>query len=170
MPKQITLAEAKRRSDEIRKSETDARIRQALIDIKSDPLLKPTQEKLAELSGVHKTTLRAREWPFQELKKIKDDRKERKEFESFNSKNKAKSKKKEQKEYMHSIMKELYYWLNFSKQLERELDKKVHEIQRYKDSSKFYQKENEALKIQLESAKAYMKDFFSIDLDEVIKK
>ena len=51
------------------------RLNEALLKMASDPTIKATASKLAELSGVHRNTIRNREWPIERISALKAQRK-----------------------------------------------------------------------------------------------
>lgn len=47
---------------------------QGLMQIASDPNLKPTMAELSRITGIHRNTIRQRDFPAQRLEAIKDNR------------------------------------------------------------------------------------------------
>ncbi len=86
------------------------RINEALLKIASDPNIKATQTKLADLAGVHRNTISNREWPLESLASIKADRQA--ETERAKSYEPGPSKEEQLSEQLNNARLETLYWFN----------------------------------------------------------
>lgn len=86
------------------------RINEALFKIASDPNIKATQTKLAELADVHRNTIANREWPLERLASIKADRQA--EIERAKSYQPGPTKEEQLLEKLEKARLETLYWFN----------------------------------------------------------
>ncbi|MBD1564300.1 hypothetical protein P4S52_13210 [Vibrio sp. SA48] len=96
-------------------------------EIERNKNLSPTITQLAELTGIHRNTISAREFPKVRLKEIKKNRLEKKKAEQ---KEKIPTQKKILEDSLDNAQKELVYWFQkcsaldtSNKQLQKNLDK-----------------------------------------------
>lgn len=86
------------------------RINEALLQIASDPKIKATQTKLADLAGVHRNTISNREWPLERLASIKAEREA--EINRSRSYESGPTKEKQLSEQVKQARLETLYWFN----------------------------------------------------------
>lgn len=164
----MTAAEAKRLSDIARREANDASIRGALQKIQEDKTIKPTQSVLQSLSGVSDDTLREREWPYEQLAKLKKQRKIEKETVKNIDRESVKTERAKLKDFNEKLIKEIAYWVHQTNQLEQEIEQRVSENIRYKQSQQFYEQKAKELEKSLNILKTYLHDFHDVDADTVL--
>ncbi|RMU21865.1 hypothetical protein ALP33_04395 [Pseudomonas amygdali pv. lachrymans] len=114
-------------------------ITQALMKISSDIKLKPTAAELSRLTGLHRNTLRGREWPLKRLESIKEDR-------AVAEIRKAMSKKKKSDpvsvltEKLAASRLELIYWFNNAAEKEDSHRLHLQESKLLAESLEFYKR------------------------------
>ena len=122
---------------------------QGLLRIASDKSLKPTAAELSRITGIHRNTIRQRQWPVERLEAIKENRR----AEVIAEKVKAEKKKDPKSILLERLEKsrlEVLYWFDKFQCSENEvltLEKRLNSI---RESREYYVKmyEQERSKVQ----------------------
>lgn len=111
------------------------KITEALSKIESDFELKPTIAQLGKLTGLHRNTLRNREWPVRELERIRTSR-------QSNSTNKEPSEPTGGGSF-ESLKMEAAYWFAKVLDLEKRVSQTTESLKYMTESRDFYAKNYE---------------------------
>jgi hypothetical protein len=109
----------------------------ALDKISSTASLKATISQLSELTGLHRNTLRDREWPIERINKIKEERKVR----AVLQKPEKKDQVKELESQLDKACKEVVLWFTKFKEKEQDFNRLELQRDRLTEAKDFYQKE-----------------------------
>lgn len=112
-------------------------IHDALDKISSTASLKSTISQLSELTGLHRNTLRDREWPIERINKIKEERKVRAELQKPDKKDQV----KELESQLDKACKEVVLWFTKFKEKEQSFSRLELQRDRLTEARNFYQKE-----------------------------
>lgn len=113
------------------------RLNDALDTISGNLNLPATQQEVAKQSGVHRNTVRDREFPATRLKKIKKQRKE----DEDNNKKKTRSENEQLKEERDKIAKEAVHWFSEFVRAKEDKDSFERQLQRSIENADFYKRE-----------------------------
>lgn len=108
---------------------------QGLMQIASDPNLKPTMAELSRITGIHRNTIRQRDFPAERLEAIKDNRR----IAVLAQKVKAEKKQNPKAILMQRLEKsrlEVLYWFNRHQESENScatLDKRLDTVRQSRD-------------------------------------
>ena len=109
----------------------------ALDKIEKNRNLKTTLNQLFELTGIHRNTLRERDFPKERLQEIKLKRKVEDELDREPKRNAL----EELESQLDNAKKELIYWFSKHEQIEAELSQMEMKFLREKDALEFYKRE-----------------------------
>ena len=123
------------------------RLNQALTEIEKNPKLPATQTEVARLSGVHRNTVRDREFPKTKLEDIKKSRKEKALQEKLNSRSKVDFLTEER----DKLATEVIHWFSQYLQAKQESDDFNRQLDRQIEASEYYKKEFEKQKEEIQA-------------------
>lgn len=123
------------------------RLNQALTEIEKNPELPATQAEVARLSGVHRNTVRDREFPKTKLEDIKKSRKEKALQEKLNSRSKAELLTEER----DKLATEVVHWFSQYLQAKKDSDDLNRLLKRQTEASEYYKKEFEKQKEEIQA-------------------
>lgn len=113
------------------------RLNYALDTISGNPNLPATQQEVAKQSGVHRNTVRDREFPATRLKNIKQQRKK----DEDKKKKETRSENEQLKEERDKIAKEVVHWFSEFVRAKEDKDSFERQLQRSIENADFYKRE-----------------------------
>jgi hypothetical protein len=136
MTKEIQAYEAKNKQDY---DDNTDKIYAALDKIKTNKRYKATISQLVELTGIHRNTLRDREFPKERLEEISRERKVREKLDEEPKKNAL----KELETQLDNAKTELILWFSQHQTMEADLSQMEMKYLREKEALDFYKRELE---------------------------
>jgi len=124
------------------------RLAQGIMQIASDTTLKPTVAELSRITGIHRNTIRQRDWPAKRLEAIKDNRR----AEVLSQRVRAERKQDPKTVLMQRLEKsrlEVLYWFNRFQEAESSfasLDKRLMTVRESRD---YYVKVGDELRARI---------------------
>lgn len=126
------------------------RLNDALDTISGNPNLPATQQEVAKQSGVHRNTVRDREFPATRLKKIKKQRKE----DEDKKKKETRSENEQLKEERDKIAKEVVHWFSEFVKAKEDKDSFERQLQRSIENAEYYKQEFNKQKEKIKALEA----------------